>query len=356
VHADDRDKFAAALARLTNPGEVEVECRMRKSSGADVYVRSLISCGADEPGIVRGVSIDLTAQKKLEEELRQAQKLESVGRLAAGIAHEINTPVQFVNDNVHFLKEAFSDLAGLIQRYRDLRDAVADGQATPAMASDIADAEEAADLSYVLESAPTAIERSIDGLGRIATIVRSMKEFAHPDRKEMTTIDLNQALSSTLTIARNEYKYVASVETRMGAIPPVTCYAGEINQVFLNILVNAAHAIGDVVKGTDQKGRITVTTRREGADVLISISDTGGGIPEQVRDRIFDPFFTTKEVGKGTGQGLAIARAVVVEKHGGEIAVETEVGKGTTFVVRLPIDGKTAADVESDAHAKEVAT
>jgi len=169
--------------------------------------------------------------------------------------------------------------------------------------------------------------------------VRSMKEFAHPDRKEMTQVDINQAIRSTLIIASNEYKYVAEVETGFSEIPPVNCYAGEINQVVLNLIVNAAHAIGDVVKGTPAKGKITVATRSHEDFVEIAIADTGKGIPVDVRSRIFDPFFTTKEVGKGTGQGLAIARSVVVDKHGGTLTFETEVGKGTTFFIRLPIAG-----------------
>jgi signal transduction histidine kinase len=175
-----------------------------------------------------------------------------------------------------------------------------------------------------------------------------MKEFAHPDRKEMAQVDINQAVNSTLVIATNEYKYVAEVETAFEQIPPVNCYAGEINQVVLNLIVNAAHAIGDVVKGTERKGKIRVATRVLGEQVEIAISDTGKGIPVEVRSRIFDPFFTTKEVGRGTGQGLAIARAVVVDKHGGTLHFETEVGKGTTFYIRLPIAGP-ATDAASAA-------
>jgi len=170
-----------------------------------------------------------------------------------------------------------------------------------------------------------------------------MKEFAHPDRKEMAQVDINQAIGSTLVIATNEYKYVAEVETEFGAIPPVNCYAGEINQVVLNLIVNAAHAIGDVVQGTQDKGKIRVTTRVLDDQVEIAIADTGKGIPADVRARIFDPFFTTKEVGRGTGQGLAIARTVVVDKHGGTLHFETEVGKGTTFFIRLPISGPSSA-------------
>jgi two-component system, NtrC family, sensor kinase len=184
---------------------------------------------------------------------------------------------------------------------------------------------------------PKALDRSIEGLGRVATIVRSMKEFAHPDQKNKTPVNLNQAISSTLIMASNEYKYVADVETDLGDIPLVSCHGGEVNQAVLNIIVNAAHAVDDVVKGSSARGRIKIRTRREGDCVVISISDTGGGIPLHVRDRIFDPFFTTKEVGKGTGQGLAIARQVVREKHGGDLTFESVLGAGTTFHIRLPI-------------------
>jgi signal transduction histidine kinase len=213
---------------------------------------------------------------------------------------------------------------------------VADGvDATSAAAGALA-AEESADLDYVLENVPTALESAIDGLGRIATIVRAMKTFAHPDQQEKSLIDLNQAIESTLTIARNEYKYVADVKMLTGKLPPVLCHPGEVNQVVLNLIVNAAHAIADVVDGTEQKGTITVGTRLVGEQVEISIGDTGSGIPESARQHIFEPFFTTKPVGKGTGQGLALARGVV-DRHGGSLHFETEVGKGTTFFIRLPV-------------------
>jgi signal transduction histidine kinase len=188
------------------------------------------------------------------------------------------------------------------------------------------------------------LDRAIDGLERVATIVRGMKAFAHPDQKNKAPSDLNHALETTITIARNEYKYLADIETEFGQLPPVTCHIGELNQVFLNILVNAAHAIGDVVRGSEAKGRIRIKTWREGGFALVSIGDSGGGVPESIRHRIFDPFFTTKEVGRGTGQGLAIARSVVVERHKGELRFDTEMGRGTTFTIRLPIDSPTEAE------------
>ncbi|MBS2024022.1 MAG: response regulator, partial [Deltaproteobacteria bacterium] len=286
---------------------------------------------------------EMGRREKVELELRLAQKLESVGRMAAGVAHEINTPVQFVGDSVHFLRDAMKDLVPLIDRYRQLETAVTEGTASPELALDIANQREQVDVDYLVENVPKALDRSLEGLERVSTIVRSMKEFAHPGQKEMSEVDLNQSIRTTLTMARNEYKYVADVETKLEDIPRVVCHGGEINQVVLNLVVNAAHAIGDKVKGTDGKGRIEVATRAVGPDVVISIADTGGGIPEDIQGKIFDPFFTTKAVGKGTGQGLAIARTVVAEKHGGSLTFETQPGQGTTFFVRIPIGGKTAA-------------
>jgi len=295
---------------------------------------------------LRGLMLDITELRRLGRELAAAQKLESVGRLAAGVAHEINTPVQFVSDNVRFVRASLPDIANVVRAYRDLQQAVQCGGDAAAAARLAAEAEKAADLDYVLENAPPAIDSSIEGLGRIATIVRSMKEFAHPDQAEKRFVDLNQAIRSTLVIARNEYKYVAELDTQFAELPAVQCHLGEINQVILNLLVNASDAISDVVKESGSLGKLSVRTRLDGDAVEISIADTGTGIPEAARDKIFDPFFTTKEVGKGTGQGLAIARSVIVNKHGGTLRFETECGKGTTFFIRLPI-GAAPADQEA---------
>jgi len=208
------------------------------------------------------------------------------------------------------------------------------------------------ELSYLLEDMPKAYQGCIEGLRRVATIVRSMKEFAHPDSTEMTSVDINRAIESTLVIASNEYKYIAEVETNLGTLPNVLCHAGEVNQAVLNIIVNASHAISDVVGDSGGRGKIVVGTREDGDSVVISIGDSGGGIPDHIVARIFDPFFTTKQVGKGTGQGLAIARSVIVDKHGGELTVETEVGVGTTFHLRLPVDGMVARDAKAAAAAQ----
>ncbi len=280
----------------------------------------------------------LTHLRETQAELVQAQKLESVGRLASGIAHEINTPIQFVSDSLTFVQDAVPQVVELVERYRQLRAQILAGATVDRdVLARIAEAEEEGDLDYLLENVPKALERCADGLGRVSTLVRAMKEFAHPEQKQKVSADLNRALSNTLTIARSEYKYVAEVEADYGELPPVLCHLGELNQVFLNIVVNAAHAIESASRGADGKGVIRVATRLEAGAVRVSISDTGTGIPEEIRDRIFDPFFTTKEVGKGTGQGLAIARSVVVDKHGGTLTFDSEMGRGTTFHIRLPV-------------------
>jgi signal transduction histidine kinase/uncharacterized membrane protein affecting hemolysin expression len=344
-----RERNGPVRARIdeSKSGNLELETTVLTADDQRIDLRWVASCEqSDNTGqhkVLRGMMLDVTDQRRLESELAQAQKLESVGRLAAGVAHEINTPVQFVSDSVHFVREAMDDLSEIVGKYRELRTATENGTDFKAAAKAAEEAEDHADLDYILENAPLALDRARDGLGRVAAIVRSMKEFAHPDRKEMAQADINKAIASTLVIASNEYKYVAEVETQFAELPLVNCYAGEINQVVLNLIVNAAHAIAEVVKGTPSKGRITLSTRVLDDSVEIAISDTGKGIPPDVRARIFDPFFTTKEVGKGTGQGLAIARAVVVDKHGGTLRFETEIGKGTTFYIRLPVAGPATA-------------
>jgi len=291
------------------------------------------------------IGSDVTYRSALEVQLRQAQKLESVGQLAAGIAHEINTPTQYIGDNVRFLKDSFQDLKNLLASYDRLLAAAKDKALSDETVQEVAAAVQRADAGYLLDEIPKAIEQTLEGVSRVSTLVSAMKEFSHPGTKEKTPLNLNHAIESTITVARNEWKYVADVETEFDpSLPQISCQPGEFNQVILNLIVNAAHAINDVVgKGGSKKGKIRVQTLNFPEWVEIRIGDTGSGIPEKVRARIFDPFFTTKEIGKGTGQGLAIARSVVVDKHGGSIDFETEDGKGTTFVIRLPHDGKSLA-------------
>jgi signal transduction histidine kinase len=201
---------------------------------------------------------------------------------------------------------------------------------------------------------PAALAAASDGVSRISTIVNAMREFAHPDRVAMEPADLNRALETTLTIARNAYKRVADVETEFGELPPVVCHVGELNQVFLNLLVNAAHAITDVVGDSGTRGLIRLRTAHEGDHVRIDITDSGVGIPAENRARIFEPFFTTRAVGKGSGQGLAIAYAIVTGKHGGQLSCVSEVGRGSTFSLRLAVGGPPAASAATagdDAHS-----
>ncbi len=280
------------------------------------------------------LAIDVTDQKVLEEQLKQAQKLESIGQLAAGIAHEINTPIQYIGDNTAFLGDALRDLSGVLAAYRSATDPAAAVRAGEAAA-------QAVDLEYLLEETPRALGQTLDGVKQVARIVKAMKEFAHPGTAEKSAVDLNKALGTVITVARSEWKYVAEVVTVFDPdLPPVPGLPGELNQVFLNLLVNAAHAMNAAGGGADgKKGVITITTRKMGNMVEVLVADEGGGIPEGIRGRIFDPFFTTKPVGQGTGQGLAIAHAVVVKRHDGSITFDSKVGVGTTFAVRLPVDG-----------------
>jgi two-component system NtrC family sensor kinase len=288
---------------------------------------------------------DLTDRKRMERErqefevqLRQAQKLESIGQLAAGVAHEINTPTQYIGDNTRFLKDAFGSIVKVLGLYQQVAQAAGAGVVPPAMLQEVATQTEALDISFLLQEIPTALEQSLEGIERVSKIVRAMKDFSHPNSAEKTPLDINSAIESTLTVARNEWKYVANLETNLDqSLPLVPCLPGEFNQVILNLVVNAAHAIADKVAGTERKGVIRVSTARVAEWVEVRVSDTGAGIPKKVQPRIFEPFFTTKEVGKGTGQGLAIARSAIVDKHGGTIVFETEEGRGTTFIVRLPL-------------------
>lgn len=282
-----------------------------------------------------------TAQRDMESQLRlsQAQKMGCIGELAAGIAHEINTPTQYVGDNLQFLRDAFDGLVPILPLCLQLVVMERAGVHTPELWADFERAVERADIDFSMREVPSAIEQSLDGISRVATIVRAMKDFSHPDCDEKVPLDLNRAIESTLTIARCEWKYVAEVVTRLDdTLPPVMCLPGELNQVVLNLLINATHAIADARATRDEHfGRIDVESRRVGDYAEIRISDNGTGIPEAIRGRIFDPFFTTKEVGRGTGQGLAISHSVIVEKHGGTIDIESVEGEGSTFIVRLPL-------------------
>jgi signal transduction histidine kinase len=239
---------------------------------------------------------------------------------------------------VRFLSDSFSDIGRVLDQYGRLLASAKAGACPKDLIEACEEVNRGADLEYLFNEIPKAISQSAEGISRVATIVRAMKEFAHPEGTEKTAVNLNHAIESTVTVARNEWKYVSDLTTNLDpSLPPVPCLVGEFNQVVLNMIINSSHAVADVVKDTGRKGTITITTAQVNGFAEVRIADTGTGIPEAIRHKIFDPFFTTKGVGKGTGQGLAIARSVVVDKHGGTIHVESEVGRGTTFIIRLPL-------------------
>jgi C4-dicarboxylate-specific signal transduction histidine kinase len=299
IHVDDRAIAAAALLTGQLGGPVDV--RQITAKGRVIHTRTFYSA-PDARLRVRGLTLDITREKQMETKLRQAQKLESVGRLSAGIAHEINSPIQYIADSIDFVRESLADIA-------------------------ITD-------DYLRENIPSALVRAGDGVERIAAIIRSMRAFEH--KPSMTAVDVNQVVESTLTVTANEHRYVADIITDLGEVPPVWCHAGDLQHVLVTIVVNAAEALADAEDVLARRGQITVTTRSDNEQVVITIADTGPGIPEHLRAHIFEPFFTTKGVGKGVGQDLAVAHALIVERYHGSLVFESEVGHGTAFMVRLP--------------------
>lgn len=309
-----------------------------KSGFLGIILNPMSVEGTDQTGFLL-MGADITNRKQMEIQFAQACKLESIGQLAAGIAHEINTPVQYVGDNILFLRDSFNDIERLLGYFCKFIDAAKNGDKADNIVDDAKKAMEEMDLNYLIKEIPLAIQQSREGVAHVANIVRSIKDFSHPGEEEKSGVDINHALENTITVSRNEWKYVAEIKTDFDlSLPAVFGHAGALNQVFLNIIVNAAHAISDVVrKHPDKKGLITLSTRSKDDCAEISITDTGSGIPENIRSRIFDPFFTTKEVGKGTGQGLAISHSIIVQKHGGNLTFESEEGSGTTFIICLPL-------------------
>ncbi|MDI6632479.1 MAG: PAS domain S-box protein, partial [Thermoanaerobacteraceae bacterium] len=333
----DWPKVAAGIARCQEKGTaVRVDdVRYERPDGTNGFlgftITPVMSNGTERLGYVL-LGADITGRKEAEAQALLRQKLESIGQLAAGIAHEINTPMQYIGDNTTFLRDAFGEVCDFLGRCQELVAGRAGGTVpVEALATALA----VMDVEFLQAEIPKAIEQSLEGISRVRKLVLAMKDFAHPGKKEKTPCDINKAVESTVTISRNEWKYVADVVLDLQPdLPLVHCLKDEINQVILNIIVNAAHAVADGVnREAGEKGTITIQTRSEDDHVKISISDTGTGIPEEIIHRIFDPFFTTKEVGRGTGQGLTIAHDIVVNKHGGRITVDSEVGKGSTFTV-----------------------
>jgi PAS domain S-box-containing protein len=332
VHVDDRPLTARYLAAFVGREMMNAveRVRVRHHDGAYRLVELSMANLLDN-SVVGGIVLnarDITERTEMETQLLHAQKLDSIGQLASGIAHEINTPIQFIGDNVRFLGDAFETLAKPAEQVG------------------------AADAEYLSAEVPLAIGQTLDGIDRVATIVRAMKAFGHPGTDEKTPTDVNEAVRNTLVVTNTTIKHVADVSVDLGELPRVWCHPGDINQVLVNLVVNAAHAIADA--GDGRRGTITVRTCLDGSTAVITVTDTGCGMTQQVAARVFEPFFTTKEVGRGTGQGLSLAYTLVVKRHGGSINLTSQPGQGTTFTVRLPVDAdRTSADQAESLPAED---
>jgi len=318
---------------LLSSDETHREMRLLKPDASIVPVIQTVVTAAMQ-GELKVVSVlfDISRQKEMERQLMQSQKLESIGQLAAGIAHEINTPIQYVGGNVEFLETAFAAYEEVVTRLCEALDAGLDAAGTADVRERVQER-----LAMFRTEVPQAVAQTKEGVERVSTIVQGIRRFSHPGGESRRPTDLNKALTATLEVARNEWKHIAEAVFDLDPdLPLVWCSPGEINQVFLNIVVNAAHAIADKIGASGGKGRITVATRRDGDGVAVLIGDTGTGIKPEHRNRIFDPFFTTKIPGRGTGQGLAIAHSII-DQHGGDIGFESTPGLGTEFCIRLPL-------------------
>ena len=362
----DAERYQQVRAALGAGEKIEFEDEVPHSDGSSFWVGvTIMPLYRDSQGQVThtmSIAADITAKKqavlqqqalqqrllaemkKREKallELRLAQKLESIGRLAAGVAHEINTPIQYVGDSLYFLRSAVQDMLGFLKQHSETIETMSDQEDVSGLKQRMLENVRALDLAFLLDEVPKAFERTFDGIERVGNIVRAMKEFSHPDAASFSSVDLNHALQNTLVVATNEYKYLAKVSTEFDPnLPLVICNAGELNQVFLNLIVNAAHAIEDAGKDVSS-GEIHITTSVAGDSVELTFSDNGCGISSENLEKIYDPFFTTKEVGRGTGQGLAITHSIIKDKHGGTLQVYSELGKGTQFIITLPIAGRT---------------
>ncbi len=312
-----------------------------KKDGSSFSADYIVCPTRDEQSKITGAIVtfrNLTQMRMEESKLIHSMKLVALGDLSAGIAHEINTPVQFIGNNISFLKESFTDIFDLLKSYQKLAVAVADDPKYKDVLTQLKDQEEDVDVEYLEEETPTAFEQTIHGVERVTDLVQGLKGFAHSGTEEhKTETDINEVIKNSLMVCNNAYKYVAELETSLADLPSIKVFPGDIGQVIVNLIVNAAHAIEENKEAGSGMGKITVKTTSDDSSIFITVEDTGGGIPEKIRDRIFDPFFTTKEVGRGSGQGLAISHTIIKEKHGGEMSFTSELGTGTTFTITLPL-------------------
>ncbi len=354
VHHEDRDRLKEILLATIGRGkEVVLQYRMISKKEKILHFEGTASPIHDSEARMEKlifVSRDITERVLQQEERRfmelhhlHAQKMESIGQLAAGVAHEMNTPIQYFGDNLRFIRDSFADLFLVLRAYQNLSRYLEKKGFDPKRMQQVQGAWEESDAEFLFNEIPKAIEQSLQGVVNLTKIVGAMKEFSHPGTDDKIPIDFNEAIENTLIISRNEWKYLVNVELDLdAALPRVSCLPDDIRQMLLNLVINASHAIEDKGLAAEEKGTITLSTALIDQDeqpwVELRVSDTGIGIPKKLKSRIFEPFFTTKPVGKGTGQGLAIVHNVVIDKHFGQVQVESELNEGTTFVIRLPVN------------------
>jgi two-component system NtrC family sensor kinase len=364
LHPEDLERTELEVSFVMEGRAIyHFENRYARKDGVTTYL-SWSASWSPTDRLLFCVARDITEQKQaeiqrqqMELQLRHAQKLEAIGQLAAGIAHEINTPTQFTEHNLRFLQETFPKLVQLVKGAE--KPSLVKADAASGEKPDEPQGTAGSEFEFLIGEIPAAIEEALQGTGRISKIVQAMKEFSHPgtNNSKPEPTNINHAIETTITVARSEWKHVAEMVTAFDPeLPFVPVFAGEFNQVILNLVVNAAHAISEATNGDKQrKGIITVSTRHDDDRVEVRVTDNGTGIPEHVRDRIFEPFFTTKRVGLGTGQGLTLAHSVIVKKHLGDLRFETETGKGTSFIIRLPL-GQPVQNGEGRPEGKRAKT
>jgi signal transduction histidine kinase len=355
----ERGPFPPAIM-VTGTGSERIAVEAMKLGVNDYLVKDLEGGFINVLPLVVGRVVEqhklLRENQRIEKQLMQSQRMEAIGQLAAGIAHEINTPTQYIGDNARFLQGAFADLDGLLESVKKLLEAERTGSVSDKLLDEVENQFREADFDYLNREIPLAIRQSLEGIDHVTNIVGAMKEFSYPGNGEQQAVDLGHIIEGAITLCRSEWKYVAEVVTDFDPeLPSVRCMPTDINRVVLNLVVNAAHAIAEAAgNGTTEKGTITIRTIYDEPYAEIRVEDNGAGIPDKIRSRVFDLFFTTKDVGVGTGQGLAITHAIVAEKHGGTICFESEVGRGTTFIVRLPIRGWPELNAENEEADAEV--
>ena len=343
------DAFYAGVRDHLEAGETWSDRLMvGRKDGGHYRSRSVAAPILNSAGSIAGYSFfsrDTSDEARMEAQLGHLQKMEAIGEMAAGIAHEINTPIQYIGDNIQFLREATEGMMRLAEACAAACEAGREAPLSPEVLEGLVALRHEIDWDFLKEEIPLAIEQALEGRDRVAAIVRAMKEFAHPGDETLTPVDVNRAIENTLAVSRGEWKHVAEMSLNLAPdLPPVPCFPGAFNQVLLNLVVNASHAIADSKEGRNgSPGRITISSTLRGGSVDIVIGDNGCGIPPEIISRIFEPFFTTKDVGKGTGQGLALTHAVIVDRMKGKIEVESTPGQGTRFILTLPLENLSDA-------------